>query len=302
MLKTRMGRLFLPDTYYQTKFLNHENRVMMSTPTLIPSTPGQFFRWCLENADSDLVPFRANYTHYYDHRGDSEYLWHVYDQRLADVIPLASPELKVLEIGCGIGADLHWLALMGCKVTGIDVKSEWIDAANELTKVVSSHFGAVAVDIRRTNLLNMPANQFDLIYMKDTFHHLEPRDEITAKIASLLRPGGRVVIVEPNAWNPLIQLQMFRIRGFNTILTMTDKATGEEFIYGNERLLFGSTLKRLFYKAGIDGSARTFRVLPTALAGKSAFVRGAEIVEKLKQDRLIPPLAIHCVYSGTKAE
>ncbi|WP_297018910.1 class I SAM-dependent methyltransferase [Thalassospira sp.] len=273
----------------------------MSLSTLIPSTPGQFFHWCLENANSDLVPFRANYAHYYDHRGGSEYLWNVYDQRLADIIPIASAEQKVLEIGCGIGSDLHWLALMGCKATGIDVKSEWIDAANELTKVVSKNFGPVGVDIRRINLLDMPAEQFDLIYMKDTFHHLEPRVEVTAKIASMLRPGGRVVIVEPNAWNPLIQLQMFRIRGFNTILTKTDQATGEKFVYGNERLLFGSTMKRLFRQAGVHGSTRTFRVLPTALAGKPAFVRGAEIVEKLKLCHLIPPLAIHCVYSGTKA-
>jgi SAM-dependent methyltransferase len=207
--------------------------------------------------------------------------------------------MRVLEVGCGIGADLHWLALRGAHVVGIDVKSEWTSAAQKLSRHVAEQLSAVEVDVRRTNLLDMaPSEQFDLIYMKDTFHHLEPRRQIVAKLASLLAPGGSVVIVEPNALNPLIQLKMFRIRGFNTIVDKLDKATGEWFVYGNERLVCGRIITRLFREAGIEGSTRLFRLVPTALAD-GPIVRLARGAERLGLEAFLAPACIHCVYRGS---
>jgi 2-polyprenyl-3-methyl-5-hydroxy-6-metoxy-1,4-benzoquinol methylase len=154
------------------------------------ASPGKFFEWCMTHADTKDVPFRANYPQYFANAGEADYLWRSYDRRLDDIIPFARPGVRVLEIGCGIGADLHWLALAGADATGIDVKSEWITAARSLTQTVRQHFGPVKVDIRRINLLDLGDEQFDLIYMKDTFHHLEPRVDIVDKIARLLAPGG----------------------------------------------------------------------------------------------------------------
>jgi len=142
--------------------------------------------------------------------------------------------------------------------------------------------------------------RYDLIYMKDTFHHLEPRDRIVAKIASLLAPGGKVVIIEPNAWNPAIQYKMFLIRGFNTIIEKIDKATGEHFIYGNERLVSGGSIAQSFETYGVKGGSRLFRLVPTALASKSAVVGFANLLETLRIEPLLVPMCIHSVYCGTK--
>lgn len=137
--------------------------------------------------------------------------------------------------------------------------------------------------------------------MKDTFHHLEPREQIVGKIAALLAPGGRVVIVEPNALNPLIQFKMFRIRGFNTIVEKIDKATGEHFIYGNERLVGGHTIVRLFSRHGVEGSSRLFRLIPTSLAKRLWLVRLADLLEAAHLESLLVPACIHSVYYGTKS-
>lgn len=263
-------------------------------------SPGEFFSWCLSHADSDSVPFRSNYPQYFARRTGSEYLWRSYDRRLKDIIPFARSGVRVLEIGCGIGADLHWLALKGAVTTGIDVKSEWINAARSLTEVVFNKFGPVSVDIRRVNVLNMPNEQFDLIYMKDTFHHLEPRLAMVEKISNLLRPGGTLVIVEPNAWNPLIQYKMFRIRGINTIIEKTDIETGDKFIYGNERLVFGGSLKALFGRFSVIGRVRYFRLLPTVLTKVTQAVTLAERLEAAQLDSLLLPCAIHSVFVGKK--
>lgn len=273
----------------------------MTNPSTPFATPASFFAWCLHSVDQDKIPFRANYPQYFGLSDSAAYLWRTYDRRLADVIEQVRPGLRVLEIGCGIGSDLHWLALQGTKVTGIDVKSEWTDAARELTKHVEASIGPVSVDIRRINLLDLSDGQYDLIYMKDTFHHLEPREQIIDKIVSLLAPGGSVVIVEPNAWNPAIQYKMFRIRGFKTIVEKVDRATGEHFIYGNERLVSGGAISRAFARRGIEGSTRLFRLIPTAMASKAALVKSADLLEKMHLDSLLVPLCIHSVYCGTKA-
>lgn len=264
-------------------------------------SPSAFFAWCLHSVDQDQIPFRANYPQYFQASGSSDYLWRTYDRRLSDVIGLVRPGLRVLEIGCGIGSDLHWLALHGARVTGIDVKSEWTTAAKLLTKHVSARIAPVEVDIQRINLLDLPDAQYDLIYMKDTFHHLEPRDEIVAKIARLLAPGGSLVIVEPNAWNPLIQWKMFRIRGFRTIIDKTDKATGERFVYGNERLVTGGAIVRSFARHGVKGTSRLFRLVPTALASNRWIVGAADLLESVRIEAGLIPVCIHCVYRGTKA-
>lgn len=267
----------------------------------ILTTPSAFFEWCLKTSP-DEIPFRSNYPQYYALMNSADYLWRTYDRRLSDITTLVRPGLRVLEIGCGIGADLHWLALKGANVTGIDVKSEWTDAARKLTDHVRRSFDQddLSVDIRRVNLLDLPRDQYDLIYMKDTFHHLEPRDKIVAKIATLLAPGGKVVIVEPNAWNPAIQYKMFRIRGFNTIIEKIDKATGEHFVYGNERLVSGGSIAHSFEAHGVKGSSRLFRLIPTALASRPALVGVANLLETLRIEPLLVPLCIHSVYCGTK--
>ncbi|MCA8933266.1 MAG: class I SAM-dependent methyltransferase [Rhodospirillaceae bacterium] len=266
--------------------------------------PSDLFRWCLRHATHDVhgINYRTCFAEYVGAAQADGYLWRQYDRRLESLIAAVRPGLKVLEVGCGLGHDLCWTALRGATSVGIDIKSEMTGFAEQLLALVRREIDAtIAVDIRHTNLMAMdPAEQFDFIYMKDTLHHLEPRAEVIDKLASLLAPGGHILIVEPNAWNPLIQFQMFRIRGFKTVIRKTDVATGEEFVYGNERLLTGGTMIRLFRHAGISGSTRSFRLLPTRLSGRSGLARVASRIEARRLERLVPLLPVHTVFFGRK--
>ena len=78
--------------------------------------------------------------------------------------------------------------------------------------------------------------------------------------------------MEPNALNPLIQWQMFRIRGFNTVIEKTDNLTGERYLFGNERLVIGGKMCSLFGRSGLAGSVSRIRVLPTQLSGYGIMV------------------------------
>lgn len=235
------------------------------------SMPSDLFRWCLMNIRTghDTFSYDACFPAYLAVAKGSNYLWETYDRRLLELIKEVRPGLRILEVGCGFGHDLHWAAVQGAEVVGIDVRSDFVEIARRLTPEIEKVIGRpLHVDILRTNLLDMPDREtFDFIYMKDVFHHLEPRANVIAKLSVLLSPGGRILIVEPNAWNPLIQYQMFRIRGFNTIVEKVDPATGERFVFGNERLVTGGAMRRAFAMHGVKGWTRTFRLLPSALTG-----------------------------------
>lgn len=61
---------------------------------------------------------------------------------------------------------------------------------------------------------------FNIVWMQQTFHHLEPREAMVAHITRLLAPGRRLIVSEANGLNPLLQAQLFRLRGFRTIGTI----------------------------------------------------------------------------------
>lgn len=142
------------------------------------------------------------------------------------------------------------------------------------------------------------SEKFDLIYMKDVFHHLEPREKVVEKLLTLLAPEGKIIIVEPNALNPLIQWKMFRIRGFKTVIEKSDRLTGERYLFGNERLVTGREMCRLFQRFGLEGCVRHMRLLPTQLVGYKNLVRAARGLEKLSIEKMLPPACIHTIYIG----
>jgi 2-polyprenyl-3-methyl-5-hydroxy-6-metoxy-1,4-benzoquinol methylase len=256
----------------------------------------------MRTADSESIPIRRSYPKYSAVRGAADYLWKHYDHRVSEISMLARPGFRILEVGCGLAIELHWLALQGAIATGIDVDSFSIKCANALTDFLTSTFNQpLSIDIRRTNVLDLPnTEKFDLIYLKETLHHLEPRDLVFQKLSRLLSPGGSIIVIEPNALNPLIQFEMFCKRGFKTVCEAVDKQSGDPFVYGNERIMSPRTLKRLFKQVGIEGETQLSRLLPTALSNWVALTALAESIERSNLEAWCPPLCIHCVFRGKK--
>ena len=153
-------------------------------------------------------------------------------------------DASVLEVGCGFDHDIVWAAIKGARAAGMDGNSDFVEISKSTKAKVEPFIGQnLDVSIYRTNLLSMNEDEnFDLIYMKDVFHHLEPRKKVVEKLVSLLSPDGKIVIVKPNALNPLIQWQMFRLCGFKTIIKKTNSITVEAYLFGNERLVTGGEM------------------------------------------------------------
>jgi SAM-dependent methyltransferase len=124
---------------------------------------------------------------------------------------LTGTERPLLEIGCGEGANLlHLLATESAmqaagpgevRCVGVDAFVRKLEFAGRA--VPGARF--VCADAGR---LPFADASFATVLIRDLLHHLpEPRTTI-AEACRVLRPGGTFVLVEPNARNPLIRLQM----------------------------------------------------------------------------------------------
>lgn len=208
-----------------------------------------------------------------------------YHNQTIEMMRCIGPGTKVLELGCGCGTESLWFALNGAAVVGADLKADRLAVARERRDYIHKNVKSIDAEFIDENIFNLPASYsgFDVIWMEQAFHHIEPREQLAAKLSKLLKPGGRVVISEANAYNLALQLLLYRKRGTNTLIEYTDKE-GVLHAYGNERITTASRIAKLFAAEGFETiSCRHFRVLPN--------FRGVEYfiwVEKLIPGWLLP--------------
>jgi 2-polyprenyl-3-methyl-5-hydroxy-6-metoxy-1,4-benzoquinol methylase len=253
------------------------------------ATIADFLDWWLRHP---MLPASQQKTfdgYYAGYRGRfSRYIRHHYSDQSAEITTLidAGNSPRLLEIGGGCGTEALWFALRGARVLAIDVNEERLGVAQARKEIIERGIGRpLDIEFRFCSLfdLDLPG-AFDLIWMEQAFHHVEPRGQIYSTIAHLLAPKGHVVISEANGWNPLLQLVLFRQRGFRTIVDRTT-ADGQRILYGNERVIIPSAMARGFEEAGIvREGVRYFRALPN--------IPAAEILMPL--ERAIPQFAAMC--------
>lgn len=199
--------------------------------------------------------FRRYYKNYV--KNFSNRMQFFYSYQTKDIIKYISmhKKSKVLEIGCGCGTESLYMAYAcGAEVVGIDIQSSRLDVAKERLEILESQSDKkIQCRFSLESVLNheITHDGYDVIWMEQAFHHLEPRDQIVKKITSLLKPGGRLFIAESNFLNILIQLVLFKKRGFKTIKTFTDE-NGEISQYGDERIISSKSLSKLFKLNGIN--------------------------------------------------
>jgi 2-polyprenyl-3-methyl-5-hydroxy-6-metoxy-1,4-benzoquinol methylase len=202
------------------------------------------------------------FDHYYASykRNFGPYIRHHYrnqTRELQQYLDRQSP-LRVLEVGCGCGTESLWMSLRGHSVKAIDVSEKLLRVAETRKRLLENATGReVDCDFELKSLLDLDESGYDLVWLEQAFHHLEPRETVVVKISRLLRPGGHLVISESNAWNPLLQLMLYRLRGGKTIINY------HGVTWGNERVLTPGSLSRVFLPHGINPvSVRYFRMLP----------------------------------------
>ena len=101
--------------------------------------------------------------------------------------------LAVVDVGCGNGDTVRWLASQGARVTGLDVPDMLAKARSHPPAGGEEYIAAGA---QRLPLADASA---DIILYQASFHHIPPAEmaPALAECRRVLKEGGRAVFVEP---------------------------------------------------------------------------------------------------------
>jgi SAM-dependent methyltransferase len=137
---------------------------------------------------------------------------------------------EVLEIGARYGKISSLFALLGAKVTGIDINKECLKAAEEEAAKhgVSDRVKFMAYD---GNLDVFPDESFDIIFTKSVLVLVPELDAFLITLNRKLKPNGKVIFIENGYGNIFIHLlRKFRHRTW-------DVSTAKFFKLGDMNLL-----------------------------------------------------------------
>lgn len=108
------------------------------------------------------------------------------------LLALIDARLTVGDLGCGTGQVSELIAPHVAKVIAVDGSSDMVRAARRRLK------GATHVDVRRGDMEALPIDdgQLDVAILALVLHHVPEPVRALAEVSRVLKPGGRVLIVD----------------------------------------------------------------------------------------------------------
>jgi SAM-dependent methyltransferase len=144
-----------------------------------------------------------------------------------------NPDFDLLEIGCGAGYAARYLQGRYRSYTGIDHSDDLIQVAIAENRLSSTEFHAA--DLYHWK----PTRSFDVVFAIGVLHHLPDIPSAMGIMRSVLKPGGFVVVNEPQPANRLFH-RLRKIRAFVDSSYSVDQEELEE-----------ETLINVFESAGL---------------------------------------------------
>jgi len=123
-----------------------------------------------------------------------EYAYHL----LGDVTGL-----RIVDFGCGSGANTVLLANRGAHVWGVDISEDLIRLAERRLEV-SGRAGGAAFIVASAHDLPFPNDSIDIVFGIAILHHLDLQ-LVSKEVHRVLRPGGRAIFQEPVRNSKLIR-------------------------------------------------------------------------------------------------
>jgi len=107
-----------------------------------------------------------------------------------------SPGWRCLEAGAGSGSFARWLAARTDSVVAADIDVRLLEQLDEPN-----------LEVRQMDLVtdDLPAAAFDFVHCRMVLMHMPERDDVLARLATAVRPGG-VLLVEEGVIHPILSI------------------------------------------------------------------------------------------------
>jgi SAM-dependent methyltransferase len=120
------------------------------------------------------------------------------------------PGERVLEVGCGMGRHIFCLVEKGIRVEGLELSPILIE------RLHAFNTSRIDIPVHCCDVINFPPElegRFDAVIGFFTLHHFHDLTECYRAMQRMIRTGGRIVFLEPNAYNPLYYMQILLTSG-----------------------------------------------------------------------------------------
>jgi SAM-dependent methyltransferase len=124
--------------------------------------------------------------------------------------------LRVLEIGCGLGTDGAQFAQAGADYTGIDLTEAAIDLSRRRFELFNLPGKFRIADAEQ---LDFPNDSFDVVYSHGVLHHTPDTAAAVREIHRVVRPGGRAIVMlyHRDSYNYRVNISMLRRAGVHLL-------------------------------------------------------------------------------------
>ncbi len=109
---------------------------------------------------------------------------------------------RILELGASGGRFTAPLLDRGCGVTGVDLSQKTIDFQAQALAEHPQRANLRLIQDDAAVLGKVREKDFDAVVGAHILHHVEDVKKVFKTIFERLKPGGRIVFLEPNPWNP----------------------------------------------------------------------------------------------------
>lgn len=132
-------------------------------------------------------------------------------QAISDALGItASSTGSVLEVGTGTGLHARWfLERTKMSYRGLDVSVPMLEIARQR---VTEWTDRAQLTVGDAQLLPFPDGAFDAAFCAATLHHLQDPSKGVSEVARVVRPGGRVALMEPNWKYPTVLVYSASVR------------------------------------------------------------------------------------------
>lgn len=193
------------------------------------------------------------------------------------------PDESLLDVGTGTGALLCYLGQFVKEAYGIDISKKMVERAKKNTQIYQQELGANChLHVSRSSVddLNFTDNSFNIITCRNALHHFNGIQRSLAEMKRVLKPTGRVIIMEG------IALGSEELPLWKEILKIKDPGRNKRFYSlskDNYMDFFEKSQTALFKKKGVQLRLERTAIVQINRSVKNWLAGGALSLRKRKK-------------------